>query len=468
MKLRMNKDGHETPLRKMKKIGKLLCLLVILTAVGCQPKVPQTPVVNKPQTLRDVPSLRLNYRFETDVPAPTINVPPQSEERNAAVQADFDQNRTQEQVDKMLTSPDKLRVLAVYHKSGDAEGDFRLDMYSNDGKLLRNISFPGMAVHYPDTIVWSPDSANIAFMAKTRSIQPNGTVPNPAAAQTEKPTNSNSPVIANTNAENVNSNLNSDVNANIADNVNAFAQTPTTDAPKAVLTFRTEQIYLTNREGADVKPLTQNEGLIYFYFVWSPDSSALAAMAVTFQEWNYLQYQAETKGEFFTPAGRPRLVEKTGRERRLDDNLTNVRPVWSPDSAKVAVAFGTQARIYDAIGDAPTQAAIPLINQLKISSKAFDENLARQEQSAVNTNANANTNVNINTSVTANQETSVLPDESSLVSFNPIISLEWTEDSLLYLQTGYIKQMKNESDSARSYLRWHRLIFSPQAAALGN
>lgn len=465
MKLRMNKDGHETLLRKMKNIGKLFFLLAILAAFGCQPNVPQTPSATKPQTLRDVPALRLNYRFESDVPAPTINVPLQTEEPNAAVQADFDQNRTQEQVDKMLTSPDKLRVLAIYHKNGDSEGDFRLDMYSNDGKLLRNISSPGMAIHYPDTIVWSPDSANVAFMAKTRSTQPIGTT-DAAAPPTENQTNSNSTVNANANTENVNVN----VNTNVADNTNAVAQTPSTEAPKAVLTFRTEQIYLSNREGSDVKPLTQNEGLIYFYFVWSPDSSALAAMAVTFQEWNYLQYQAETKGELFTPAGRPRLVEKTGRERRLDDNLTNVRPVWSPDSAKVAVAFVTQTRIYDAIGDAPTQAAIPLINQLKISSKAFDENLARQEQVAVNTNANtnANTNVNINTSVTANQETSVLPDESSLVSFNPIISLEWTEDSLLYLQTGYIKQMKNETDSARSYLRWHRLIFSPQAAALGN
>ena len=64
-----------------------------------------------------------------------------------------------------------------------------------------------------------------------------------------------------------------------------------------------------------------------------------------------------------------------------------------------------------------------------------------------------------------NQETTTLPDESSLVSFNPIITLEWTANEMLYLQTGYIKQMKNEADSARSYLRWHRLIFSPQASA---
>ncbi len=458
----MNKEGHETLLTKTKSIAGLLCLLTILAAVGCQPKIPQSPTANKPQTLRDVPSLRLNYRFETDVPAPTINVPVQSEERNAAVQADFDQNRPQEQLDKTLTSPDKLRVLAVYHRAGDLPSEFRLDMYAPDGQLIRKISYDGMAAHFAETIVWSPDSSAVAFVAMIRGSQ-TGAMPSPPPTENQTnsnvETNLNSTVNSNTNSENANADANANVDANAG---SAPAQTPVTDAPKAVLTFRTEQIYMCNREGSDVKPLTQNEGLIYFYFVWSPDSSALAAMAVTFQEWNYLQYQAELKGELFTPAGRPRLVEKTGRERRLDDNLTNVRPVWSPDSAKVAVAFATQTRIYDAIGDSPTQAAIPLINQLKISSKAFDENLARQEQVAVNTNANTNT------SVTANQETAVLPDESSLVSFNPIISLEWTEDNLLYLQTGYIKQMKNEADSARSYLRWHRLIFSPQAAALGN
>jgi hypothetical protein len=281
---------------------------------------------------------------------------------------------------------------------------------------------------------------------------------NPTATPTENQSNTNSQVNANTSLENANSDADANANANTDTNI-AASPTPVAEAPKAVLTFRTEQIYIANREGTDLKPITQNEGLIYFYFGWSPDSKALAALAATYQEWNYLQYQADSKGEIFTPSGRPRLVEKTGRERRLDDNLTNVRPVWSPDSAKVAVGFDKQVRIYDAIGDAPTQAAIPLRNQLLISSKAFDDNLQRQLDGLVNGNANA---------PNTNQETATLPDENSLVSFNPIISLEWTEDSLLYLQTGYIKQMKNETDSARSYLRWHRLIFSPQAAALGN
>lgn len=453
----MNQDGHETLLTTTKTIAGLLCLLAISAAFGCQPNVPQTPVATKPQTLRDVPSLRLNYRFETDVPAPTINVPVQTDERNAAVQADFDQNRPQEQLDKTLSSPDKLRVLAIYHRAGDLSSEFRLDMYSPEGQLIRKISYEGMAAHFPETIVWSPDSSAAAFVAMIRGNQ-TGAMPSPSPSPTENQANAN--ISTNANSALNSETANTETNANIETNANsAPAQTPVTEAPKAVLTFRTEQIYMCGRDGADVKSLTQNEGLIYFYFVWSPDSTALAAMAVTFQEWNYLQSQADLRQELFTPSGRPRLVEKTGRERRLDDNLTNVRPVWSPDSAKVAVAFGIQARIYDAVGDAPTQAAIPLRNQLLISSKAFDENLIKQEQ---NSNNVANLPTNLAT------ETATLPDESSLVSFNPIISLEWTEPAMLYLQTGYIKQMKNEGDSARSYLRWHRLIFSPQPAALGN
>ena len=451
MKLSINRN--ESILRNVGGILTAFGVFVILSAVGCQRNASTQTTANLPKTLREVPALRLNYRFESDVPAPTINQTAQPDERNPAVQADFEQNRVQDQLDRTLTSPDKLRILAIYHRTGDTPSEFRLDMYAPEGRLLRRITYDGMAVHFGETILWSPDSSAVAFVAMLRTNQSNAaTAPTPAINEP----NANSAVETNPAATNANStteNTNADSNSNTA-----APPTAVPDTPKAVLTFRTEQLYTCNREGADVKPVTQNEGLIYFYFVWSPDSSALAAMAATYQEWNYLQFDAAKKGERFNPQGRPRIVEKTGRERRLDDNLTNVRPVWSPDSAKVAVAFDKQTRIYDAVGDTPTQAAIPLVNQLKISSKAFDENLERQEQ---NSNiANSMTNVT--------PETAILPDENSLVSFNPIISLEWTEDNLLYLQTGYIKQMVNESDSARSYLRWHRLVFSPQAAALGN
>ncbi len=459
-----------------KNFTKLILIAFVFSALGCQRTIFQSPTV-APATLRDVPAIKLNFRFETDVPAPTVppNKTAQSEERNAAVQNDFDQNRTQELLDKTIVSPDRKRVLVVYHRVEDLPSEFRLDMYLPDGKLLRKITPDTMAVHFADTIVWSSDSANVAFVAMVRigGGQPNTSVtPSPTPAQTlENAANSSeSPELnadANTNA------TNADANAVVSP-----VPTATVDeAAKNVFTFRTEQLYACNAEGGELKAITQNEGLIYFYFVWSPDGSSLAALAETFQEWNYTKAQADAKGEIFLPAGRLRLVEKTGRERRLDDNLTTVRPVWSPDSAKVAVAFNTQVRIYDAIGDAPTQAAIPLRNQLLISSKAYDEEAQHREESAnintninsnvLSTNSNANQAANTNANTTINQPLGTLPDENMLVSFNPIINLEWTEDKMLYLQTGYVKEYKNEGDSRHSYLRWHRLIFSPQAIALG-
>ncbi len=453
MKLRTNTDKHELKFDKLNSIVGIF-LFVSMAFSGCQNNALKTSTNSAPTAFRQVPALRLNFRFEPDVPAPTVNQAAQENQFVPFVQTDFDQNRTQDVLDKTILSPDKLRVLAVYHQQQDAPAEFRLDMYSADGKLLRKITYDGMAVRFADTIVWSPDSTAVAFVAAVRASQtPVTSATPPAAAEIQANTNTNIETnanAANANGENTNGNVDAG-NANVAP-----SNAPVVEAAKPVLTFRTEQLYIANRDGADVKPLTQNEGIIYFYFVWSPDSTALAALAATFQEWNYLQYAADQKSERFNPQGRPRVVEKTGRERRLDDNLTVVRPVWSPDSSKIADAFDKQVRVYDAIGDAPTQAAIPLRNQLLISSKTFDENLARQEQGAENANA---------APVNANQETATLPDENSLVSFNPIISLEWTEDSLLYLQTGYIKEMKNEADSARSYLRWHRLIFSPQAVA---
>jgi hypothetical protein len=419
-----------------------LILVSLLSVTACQRNIFQAPTV-APATLRDVPALKLNFRFEPDVPQPSsaANQTQAGEERVQSVQNDFDTNRPQEVLDKTLPSPDKNRVLAVYHKTDDLQSEFRLDMYSADGRLLRKITPNGLAVHFPDTIVWSPDSTNVAFVGMMRVGNRASATESPTPALTEPTVDPN----ANTNAD-----ANTDANANVA---SPPAATP--QPPASVLTFRTEQIYLSNSDGGDLKPITQNEGLIYFYFVWSPDSAALITLAATIREWQFGQMQADQRAEMFTPSGRPRLVEKNGRIRLLDDNLTKVQPVWSPDSAKVAVAFEKDLRIYDAIGDAPTQAAIPLKNQLLISSQKFDNDLRMKEQGG---NAQQPTN--------ANTEAGTLPDESMLVSFNPITELEWTEPGMLYLQTGYIREMRNAADSARSYLRWHRLIFSPQAVAL--
>jgi hypothetical protein len=251
-----------------------------------------------------------------------------------------------------------------------------------------------------------------------------------------------------------------DANTNTDANVDANAAVPgpTLEVPTGILTFRTEQIYICDADGNGAKAITQNEGLIYFYYVWSPDSTMLAAVAAKSIEWKYLSDRADLAGEIFVPVGRPRVIEKNGRERRLDDALTAVQPVWSPDSAKIACAFEHQVRIYDAAGTAPTQAAIPLRNHLLLSAQAYDRDQAAKLDANVQPDANAapaNTNTNAAAPTT-------LPDERTLVSYNPIVALNWTADDLLYFQTAYIKRMKNEADSATSFQRWHRLILTPQ------
>ena len=419
----------------------------VLLFSGCQNNVFQAQSV-APPVMGAVPAVRLNFRYEADVPAPGAAAVA-GEERNAAVQSDFDDARPLELLERTIASPDKKRVLAVYHRISDVPTEFRLDMYSPDGKLLKKLTSDAMAVHFPDTIVWSPDSNTLAFVAMIRAgqIDP-GTVTAPPIA------NPQVPAAGDANAAGEDSSL------------DAASPTPlpapTLAAPTGILTFRTEQIYTCGADGSNVKALTENEGLIYFYYAWSPDSSMLVALAATAREWKYLEVVSGSKGETMVPQGRPRIIEKNGRERRLDDNMTVVRPVWSPDSTKVAAGFDTQIRIYDANGTNPTQAAIPLRNQLLISSQAYDRDQQRKLQAA---NTNTDANVPANTAPPDEQPLSTLPDEKLLVSYNPIVEIAWTGDDLLYLQTAYVKRMKNEADSVRSFSRWHRLALSAQMIA---
>jgi len=440
-------------------VGKKARILILAAAVvsGCnRASVPTASGL--PSTMKEIPASRLNFRYEADVPKPADTpVTAQSQERNAAVQNDFDQSRPQELLDKTIASPDGKRALAIYHRTGDLPEEFRLDMYTADGRILRKVTADTMAVHFPETIVWSPNAENVAFVAMVRGTQA-------AAGDPEMPGVA-SGANANTGAVQPEADANSSIDAgnqNIDTNTAAAPELPTPAPPAAVLTFRTEQIYLANADGDGVKPVTQNEGLIYFYYVWSPDSSMLAAMATTAREWQFLQASADGRGENYVPVGRPRLVEKNGRERRLDDGITAVQPVWSPDSSKVAVGYDKQVRIYDAIGSAPTQAAIPLRNNLLISSAAFDRDQATKLQ-ATDVDANQNTQAAV-----PSEAPNTLPDERTLVSFNPIVALSWPSDDLLYFQTAYIKRMKNEADSVTSFPRWHRLVFTPQPLAAGS
>lgn len=439
----------ERSITESKRVIGILFSAALLLLSGCG-RAPVPPDEALPTSMKEIPAARLNYRYEADVPNPPDTAAARSQERNAAIQSDFDQNRPQEVLDKTLASPDGKRTLAIYHQAGDAPAEFRLDMYTADGRILRKITADTMAVHFPETIVWSPNSENIAFVAMLR-----------APATGDQPSGAPSPVsLPEMPADGNENSANGD--ANQAVGTNASPPAPTPAPPASVLTFRTEQIYLADGDGGNLRPVTQNEGLIYFYYVWSPDGAMLAALAATAREWQQMQAAAESRGEIFVPAGRPRIVEKNGRERRLDDNLTTVQPVWSPDSSKIAVGYDKQVRIYDAAGNSPTQAAIPLRNSLLISSAAYDREQAKKLQQAnVSTDAGSPPASN----QAAPESPTMLPDEKSLVSFNPIVALAWPADDLLYFQTAYIKRMKNEADSVTSYPRWHRLVFTPQPPA---
>jgi hypothetical protein len=435
-----------------------LLSVIVSGGFGCQ-SGPFQKQPDKPLTVRDVPAVRLNYRYEADVPPPTeIPGRRKPEERNAGVQSDFDTNRPQELLDSTLNSPDKKHVLAIYHRIGDTGSEFRLDMYSPEGKAERKLTSDTMAVHFPETIVWSPDSGSLAFVAMIRAqavLSPlsSGSPGSTPAVRTQNQANTA-----------VNSDASTE-NTDVETETPAVPAAPTPAPPTGILTFRTEQIYIASADGSSVKPITENEGLIYFYYTWSPDSTMLAALATTSREWRYLELTAESKKELMVPQGRPRVIEKNGRERRLDDAPTAVHPVWSPDSTKVAAAFENQVRVYDASGTNPTQAAIPLRNQLLISSAAYDQNLQKQSQEA---NATIGDNTVSNLAGTPDQQLSMLPNEKDLVSYNPIVEIAWAQDDLLYLETAYVKHMKNEADNVTSFARWHRLVFTPQGVSTGN
>jgi len=345
--------------------GLVLALAAALLG-GCGGGV--APAANKqPIAIGGVPAVRLNYKYEADVPGPSTDTKNVAQDRNAAVQTDFDASRPQELLDRTIESPDKQHVLAVYHRVIDAPSEYRLDMYTPDGKALKKLTSDMMAVHFPESIKWSPDSNTLAFVAMLRVPQTELSTTPPASVGDETEIGVATPAA------------------------------PAMPAPTGILVFRTEQVYIAAADGSGVKPVTQNEGLIYFYYVWSPDSAMLAALATTMREWKYFEALAAGKGEMFVPQGRPRVIEKNGRERRLDDNQTSILPVWAPDSSKVAVAFSvevgtdpqhpekrrrdSQIRIYDAAGTNPTQAAVPLRNQLLISSAAYDRGLHQLESS---------------------------------------------------------------------------------------
>jgi hypothetical protein len=381
-----------------------LAALCAFLVVGCKNVIERQNVV--PRVLRDVPAKNLAYRLAADVTPPSTDI--EDLDKFAAVANDFSTKRKDEILLRTVVSPDGRRVLALYGTADEPGSTFRIDLYSSDGQFLRNLIPPDLSCVFPETVTWSPDGNFINFIAHRRVMpSPSPTPPNepePEAGASPAPAPSIAPLFA------------------------------------PVASFNTEQIYICNRDGYDLKPLTSREGLIYFYFVWAPDGHAMAALACKEDEWTVRERQHKM------PAGRPRLIAPDGTERLLDDALTDALPVWSPDASKVATAFDTDVAIYDAGGKTPTQARLPLAEQLLAASAAYDQKTTVRK---------ANSNANTPTSSSA---------PSVPASFNPIVRLDWRRPETLYFQTAYVLLMPNET--INTFQRWHSLNISAQAAVL--
>ena len=386
-------------------------LASLLLVCGCQSIIERQDV--RPRVLRDVPAQRLAYRLDADVDPPPDPKPEESGDKLPAIQSDFNTRRPDDALLRTVVSPDSQRVLALYATDEEPNAAFRIDMYAADGKFLRNLIPPGLSCVFPETVAWSPDGASINFIAHRRVM------PSPSPTPYPEPNLGGSPVPS----------------PSIA------------PAFPAVAAFDTEQIYVCNRDGYDLKPLTAREGLIYFYFAWAPDNHALVALACREAEWN-----AREK-EFKQPAGRPRLIARDGSERLLDDQLMEALPVWSPDGSKVATAIDSDVAIYDAATNNPTQARLPLREALVTASLAFEEKTAKKPAT------NKIGTVSSQASPASQTSQSRLPP-----SFNPIVRLDWVAPDKLYFQTAYIRLMPNEV--INSFPRWHLIVFSAQAAIL--
>ena len=384
-------------------------MIVTLLVTACSSIIERRDV--RPLALRDVPAQRLAYRFEADTIVPDEIKNEDTGDKIESIQIDFNSRRENDALLRTVRSPDGQRALVLYGTEDQPSPAFSIDIYSSDGHFLRNLTPPDLSCVFPETVAWSPDGNFITFIAH-RGVKPTPTPTPPGAVLPETAEASPLPSIA--------------------------------PAFPAVATFSTEQIYICNRDGYDLKPLTTREGLIYFYSSWAPDNHALVALACRESEWDVREK------EYKLPVGRPRLVSVDGTERLLDDDLSDALPAWSPDSSKVAAAFNADVIIYDAATTKPTQARIRLRESLIAASRVYEE-----KNSASNKKGDAN----------AGKPEPATPSQSTIpASFNPIVRLEWPTPEKLFLQTAYVRLLPN--DSISTFQRWHLLSLSPQATLL--
>lgn len=402
--------SHQSITKQWSVVSACCLLLLLLIASACRSGGEKGGA--RSNTLRDVPAARLAYSFEPDVAAPPAAAVAGEETRLKPIQDDFDTRRKDDRLLRTVVSPDGLRALALYDTGETQEGEFRIDMYSAEGKFLRNLTPPELSGAFAPMVAWSPDGNYIAFIGR-KSLTPEtppDMIPETAVPEAPLPAPSVAP---------------------------AFGPVPV---------YGTEQIYTCNRDGFELRPLTTRDGLIYFSLSWAPDNHALVALACREDEWESRAQASKL------PAGRPRLIKMDGRERLLDDELTEAGPVWSPDSSKVATGFETNVKIYDATAETPTQALLPLRDALLTASIVYDEkNLQSKGKTSEKTGGKGD------------EAAAPAPQSSGTpVSFNPIVRLDWPEDKSLFIQTAYRRIYASEP--VITFQRWHKLNLSIQAA----
>jgi hypothetical protein len=416
---------------KSRACAVVMCVLcvVVFGGAGCRQVSEKLGIsAVRPRALRDVPAARLAFRLEADI---SEDVLPENlkadapEELLATVKTQFEKERADQALLRTVVSPDGQRALALYDPGGGqpAENTFRIDLYGSDGMFVRNILPQNLEGITLAAVAWSPDAQWIAFIGRER---PNAT-PSPTPPD-ELPT---APPVFDPNASPV-------PTASVAPLI----------APVPV--FKTDQIYLADRNGENLRPLTTRDGLIYLNLVWAPDSHALAALACRQDE---LDARMNEGREF---AGRPRIIERAdGRERLLDDQLMDAPLVWSPDSAKVATATETDVAIYDALGGSPTGARLALRDPLLNASASYDA--TRLKRAGATNSADGK----------AGQPAAPASSAGGTpISFNPVIRLEWLQPETLLVRTGFVRYYQNNPEPTRGYLRWHVLHLSPQAVVL--
>ena len=392
-------------------LSAVLCLSTLALLSGCRSESESQSL--RPRQLRDVPAQKLAFTFAADVEPPQY-VSADEPKQVQAIQQDFDERRKDEALVLLRTvlSPDGQRALALYSKQDEPSTTFHIDLYAASGSFIRNVTPPELAVVFQDSVVWSADSSQMAFVGRKAAAQP---TPSPTPLEPNEP-------------------------PGVPLALDTPVPSPTTVMPvfAPLAMFATEQIYVADSDGYNLRPLTTRDGLIYFALSWAPDGHALAALACKEAEWN------ERERAFKTPAGRPRTITPEGKERLLDDELAQAPPVWSPDSSKVATAYGVDVGIYDDGGKVPSQARIVLRDRLWSSSLAFDASKSSDQSKPGSGSSPA---------VTAGDP----------VSFNPIVRIEWPMPEKMFFETAYVSI---RSDLIKTFSRWHALTLSPQAVVL--